>query len=450
MYTPALVEAATYTTQQRRHLMDLGFLISSMVMLLTFIPAPLIVPSMSDLGHPATIMAMFICGMWALSRTHPRLVTRGAQPLRWFIGFFYTTMLASYAAGLIRGMPTIEDNGAVRALIGTLGFCGVVLAMADGVHSRERLDGIIRVMLLGGAAMAVIGIMQAVLVFDITAYIQIPGLTYHGNLNGLEARGGSHYRVASTTGHYIEFSTVMALMLPFAVHMGRFSPTRPMRQWSGVAGALMFLAVPMAMSRTGIVALAVALIVMVPAWSWRMRFNLVIPCMSLLIMLIFAMPGLLGTVIGLFNNWDDDASVQGRANDWALIVEKGWMEGHWLFGRGHGTFIPTEYTWLDNQWLQQLLGGGIVGVIALALMHLVGIALASIAYRRATREADRHLAACLIAAQMIAIAVGFTFDSLGFHTYALFIAILTGASGVVWRLVPDPHPRKSGDDDGGR
>jgi hypothetical protein len=410
-----------------------------MVMILAFIPAPLTVPNLSELGHPSTLLALFICGVWVLSRTHPRLVTRGPQPLRWAVTFFFIALLASYAAGLMRGMPSIEDNAAIRAIIGTFAFCGVILAVADGVHQRERIDAIIRVMLLAGAIIAIIGIMQAVLVFDVTRYIQIPGLVYHGDLNGLEARGAL-YRVASTTGHYIEFSTLMALLLPFAVHMGRFSPSRPMRQWCAVSGALMFLALPIALSRTGIVALAVALIVMVPAWSWRMRFNLVVPSIGLLIMLVFAMPGLLGTLVGLFGNWDNDASVQGRDEDWQMIMDRHWLDGHWIFGRGQGTFIPTEYTWLDNQWLQQLVGGGIVGVAALASIHLAAIVMSAIAYRKATQIADRHLCACLIAAQMVAIAVGFTFDSLGFRTYAFFIAILTGMAGALWRIMTKPEP----------
>jgi hypothetical protein len=212
-----------------------------------------------------------------------------------------------------------------------------------------------------------------------------------------------------------------------------------MRQWSAMAGAVMFIALPIALSRTGIVALAVALIVMVPAWNWRMRFNLVIPSIGLLIVLVFAMPGLLGTLLGLFGNWDNDASVQGRDEDWEMIMDRGWLDGHWMLGRGQGTFIPTEYTWLDNQWLQQLVGGGIIGVAALGSLHLIAITLCAIAYRKATELADRHLCACLIAVQMVAIAVGFTFDSLGFRTYAFFTAILTGAAGALWRIITRPE-----------
>jgi hypothetical protein len=440
--TPRLLEGATYETAQRRHLFDVGFLVSIMVMLLAVIPSPLAVPALSDLGHPATLMSFLLFGAWAFSRIHSRFVTRGFQPMRWIMTFFFAAMLASYAAGLMRGMPTLEDNGAVRALIGTFGFMGVILCMADGVHSLSRLDGIVRVMLLGGAIMAVIGIMQAMLSFDITIYIQVPGLAYHGRLNGLEERGAGLYRVASTTGHYIEFSTVMAMMLPYAIHMGRFAPTRPMRQWAAIGGALMFLAVPMTMSRTGIVALAVALIVMVPAWSWRMRLNIVVPTLILLTSLIFIMPGLLGTIVGLFGGWDTDPSVQGREEDWQLIMDKGWLAGHWILGRGVGTFIPTEYTWLDNNWLQTLIGGGIVGIIALASLHVCAIWMAGLAYRR-SQGATRHLAACLISTQMIAIAVGFTFDSLGFRTYALFLMILTGAAGCLWRLTAPPKPAES-------
>jgi hypothetical protein len=168
-----------------------------------------------------------------------------------------------------------------------------------------------------------------------------------------------------------------------------------------------------------------------------MRLNIVVPTLILLTSLIFIMPGLLGTIVGLFGGWDTDPSVQGREEDWQLIMDKGWLAGHWILGRGVGTFIPTEYTWLDNNWLQTLMGGGIVGIIALSSLHLCAIWMAGLAYRR-SQGATRHLAACLISTQMIAIAVGFTFDSLGFRTYAYFLMILTGAAACLWRLTAPP------------
>jgi O-antigen ligase len=114
---------------------------------------------------------------------------------------------------------------------------------------------------------------------------------------------------------------------------------------------------------------------------------------------------------------------------------------HPWFGRGPGTFIPAVYGGrvLDNQWLGQLVETGALGVIALAALPIAGIVLAAIALRRSTRVEDRHLCAVLISTELIFLVVSGTFDSLGFSTYAITVALLTGMCGAVWRFT---HPAR--------
>ncbi len=95
---------------------------------------------------------------------------------------------------------------------------------------------------------------------------------------------------------------------------------------------------------------------------------------------------------------------------------------------------PDLYIILDNQWLYSVVTQGIVGLVALALMHLVAIWLATLAFRRSKSAEDRHLAMALICAQVISLLVGATFDSLSFTTFSTTWALLTGMCGAVWRL----------------
>jgi O-antigen ligase len=101
--------------------------------------------------------------------------------------------------------------------------------------------------------------------------------------------------------------------------------------------------------------------------------------------------------------------------------------------------VPKLYIVLDNQWLGTLVDSGILGVAALAAMHLTAIGLAARALRRSAAPEDRHLCACLIAVQLVAIAVGGTFDSFGFTTFATTVAVFIGLSGAMWRLT---HPAR--------
>jgi O-antigen ligase len=83
---------------------------------------------------------------------------------------------------------------------------------------------------------------------------------------------------------------------------------------------------------------------------------------------------------------------------------------------------------------------GIIGILALAALHITCIVLAAKALRRSTRDEDRHLCAALLSAQIIAIAVSATFDSLSFTTFSTVLALLSGICGAVWRFT---HPART-------
>ncbi|MEV1333407.1 O-antigen ligase family protein [Micromonospora costi] len=430
---PALVDPRTYATRRRRHLVDTPYLLSLVAVFACVIPAGQIVPQLTDLGRPTTLVALLLAVMWAVSRLHPRMTTRGPQPMRWVVMFYVVAVLLSYVAGLARGMPTIEANGADRALLATAALVGPMLAFADGVPNRSRLDAVLRALVYSAAIMAFIAIVQSSLRFDLLHYIKIPGLSSRDYGTGVPGEESARDGVASTATHYIEFGTIMAMTLPFAVHVARFSGTRTQRQLGAVSAALIFMSIPMAVSRTAILALAIVLLVMIPTLTWRMRFNLGVPMLALVMLLFVVRPGLLGSVRSLFTSWGHDDSIKGRTDDYSIV---GYLfsQRPWL-GRGQGTFIPTQYIFLDNQWLGHAISGGIVGIAALAALHVTAIVLAAIAMRRSSAVADRSLCACLITVQLVAIAVEYTFDALAFTTFVAVFSLLTGCAGAAWRLL---------------
>jgi O-antigen ligase len=359
--------------------------------------------------------------------------------LRWVAGTLAVATLLSYIAGLLRGLSTLESNAQDFALIATCEFLGVMLVAADGLPNWRRLNGVLRVWVGCASIMAVIGLAQSALKLDLTRYLVVPGLHLNADPLGFEGRGTAGLaRVASTATHYIEFATVAAMAVPFAIHFARFADTRRQRQMFAAAAALTAAAVPVSISRTGVVALAAALVVMVPIWSWRFRYSMLVAATGLFIVLIAARPGLLGTLRVLFTQSTDDPSIQGRTDDYAAVA-RWFAERPWL-GRGPHTLIPVLYRILDNQWLYTLVTGGLIGVAALLALHITCVSLAAIALRRSTRPADRHLCAALISAQLVAVVVGLTFDSLAFTTFSTTLALLAGICGAVWRFT---HPTRA-------
>src|SRR5262249_31430359 len=157
----------------------------------------------------------------------------------------------------------------------------------------------------------------------------------------------------------------------FAVHYARFAPTK--RQRHAFIGLALFIAaaIPISISRTAIVPLAATLVLMVPVWPCRIRYPLLGLAVLTSALLRPLNPALIGTITALFSKADEDPSISGRTEDYAHVEQ--WFSQRPILGRGPRTLIPDLYIILDNQWLYSLVTQGIVGLVALALMHLVAI-----------------------------------------------------------------------------
>ncbi|GIE31880.1 O-antigen polymerase [Actinoplanes italicus] len=440
-FEPSLLDENVYSSRRYRTTIDVATLVSICVVLLYVLPGTLIVPNLTYAGRPALLLCLLMFAWWCLARLSPRLLLVGPQPIRWFLGLYLIANVMSYIAGLLRGLPTQEANAQNFAMLQLFEFLGAALIVADGIQNWDRLNRVLRIMVYSAGFMGVVGILQATLKIDVSEYFVIPGLEVKGGLVGFGTRGDEgQFRIAGTTTHYIEFSAVVAMMVPFAIHVARFAETKFQRRFAALCGFLMAVSNPMSISRTGIVALALALIIMVPIWSWRLRYTFLYMGVAALGAITIAKPGVLGTLKAMFLNVGVDPSIEGRTNDYDLVGHF-YDQRPWL-GRGPRTLLadPVRDTILDNQWLYTLVTGGIIGVAALLILHIAAITLAVIALRRSKREQDRHLCVALISAQAVAVVVGGTFDSLYYTTFAITLALFIGMCGTVWRFT---HPART-------
>jgi O-antigen ligase len=436
-FEPTLVSAETYVTRRRPTYIDAAALLSIMVCLLTLIPARYILPGLTDLGRPALVVGFVLFFWWLLAHVSPRLAMTGPQPMRWAFFGYFATLLASYAVGYLRGLTSIEAGGADRTMLYFCVFGGVVLTAADGIPNWFRLRGLLKVLVTCASIVALIALVQYVTKFDLTRYIVIPGLQAKGWTPTFEERGDG-VRVASTTTHYIELAAFLATCLPFAIHFALFSK-RPQRRRLAILAALLMLGgVAATISRTGMLGLGIVVVVLVPVWTWRQRYNVLAVAAAGLAAAGAANPGLIRTLFHLFDNPSDNPAFTVRQARYPLafhyIAERPWL------GRGTGTWISPQYQIMDNQWLDTLLANGFIGAIAMAALHITGIVLASLAWKRAIRPEDRHLAAVLVSTQVMGLLVAGTFDSMSFLTYATTLALTLGLCGTVWRLT---HPART-------
>jgi O-antigen ligase len=434
---PTLLYERTYATRRRVTYVDAAILLSFMFILLGVLPARLIVPGATDLGRPSLLVGFALFLWWVITRFSTSLAMQGPQPIRWAFFGWLAVLLVGYAIGFLRGLTSIEANAADRTILYFCVFGGAVLTAADGLQNWVRLRSLLKALVGTATFVAAFGVVEYVMNRDLSYLLLVPGLQEKGWTPTLEDRGAGA-RVASTTGHYIELAAYLALVLPFAVHFAIYA-RRPRDRVAAIFCSVVIAAgIASTISRTGMVALAIMFLALVPVWGWRLRYNIGVMIIGLLAAGMAAKPGLFHTLFHLFDNPTDNSSISVRYERYPMafkyIAQRPW------FGRGTGTWVSPQYQVLDNQWLETLMANGIIGVAALAILHLIALSLAWTAVRRATRSDYRHVCAALISTQISALAIAATFDSLSFSTCATVIAFTVGCCGAVWRLT---HPMRT-------
>lgn len=426
------MSAATDSVVVRRHGDTVAFL-TVFVGLLILIPARLVFAPLGGAGRPAVIFGAVGAVWWGLDRILPKARSWRPNLVRQVIWLHLAVFGLTWTLGYGRGLPADEARATDRALIATLALTGVALLAADGIRDRRRLDVLLQRLTVLGAVLAVVGIVQFVTGVDLARKIVIPGLSLNRELYGIGQRGGPQFnRVAGTATHPIEFGVVCALLLPLALHYALFARSRVERQWRWIAVMLLALAVPFSLSRSGTVALVAGLLVLLPAWTRRIRHQALLVMVAGMVLLRSTIPGLLGTIRSLFKNLGSDPSVQGRTDDYDtvldLVSQRPW------FGRGPRTFLPEKYIVLDNQFLDTLVTMGAVGVFALALLFLGPLAVARRIHRSDHPEETRHLGRALAAGLLAATLTSFTFDSFSFPMFSGCLFLLIGCTGALLRL----------------
>lgn len=411
--------------------LDVTAFLSVWIALLVGISANQVVPGLGAIGSPAhlwALLAAILCvSGWLLPGSG---LDRGRHPVRVLLFIYFASGVLSFAVAMSRSLSELETTGAYRALLTTFAMVGLASLVADGVKNRERLDTLLRRLVGGLTFVSVIGILQ--FVTGLPWQFSVPGLTWNADLVGVGARSIFN-RPMSTAMHPIELSVVTAAALPIAIHYALYADTRRRRRNMATAAILIGIAMPLAVSRSGILALFVALGVLAIGWSWRRRLNALLVALVAVPVMWAAVPGLVGTFLSLFGNQRFDPSIQARIERgplvMALVRERPW------FGIGSGTFSVEEYFLLDNQVRVTMIETGIVGLVVLGLLLVGGIAVASIVARVPDVDPSAAHLGQAVAAAIAGLSISlFTFDALFYRILTGTLFLLLGVAGALWRF----------------
>jgi len=425
---------------RRRPSADGRSALTGFCVLLLLIPAVLVFGPLGAAGSPAVLCGLGLLAWWLCVRMVPGLpIARGYQPVRIAVAVFAVAVVLSYLYGSLSALTGTERSGADRGLLMVASWSGIALVAADLLRARRSIETLLKRLVVLGAVIAAIGVLQFTSVIDIAGAVKIPGLSVNGVFQTVQT-GGPVRRVAGTASHPIEYGMVLALILPFAFHY-TFAATRRKGMW-WLMTILIGVALPMSLSRSAILAVAAELIVLFWIWPPRRRLAAVAVAPVFLVALRLVIPGLVGTMVSLFSNAANDPSLQGRADSrsaaGALIIRSPWL------GRGFNTYIPANFLELglqgvnhgslDNQYLGSMVEMGAVGLIALIMLLLVSMGVARGIRARSSDPETRNLGQAFFAA-FLATAIGMaTFDGLGFAMFTGLFMLLLGTAGALWRV----------------
>jgi len=408
--------------------LDVVTLVTAYLAVLLFIPSSLIFSPLGGAGTPATVLSLLILLWYAASWLTGKVVPSSAgRPIRLAILAFALAILASFVAGMTRAIPSVEALSAGRGLIIVLSWSGLVLVLSQGISRYEQIDIIMRRAVVFGSVVAVIELFEFYTGLNVTNYLQVPGLSVNGDFSTLVTRG-AFFRPSSTAIDPIEFSVAMAILLPFALHQA-LDPARSsrIRRWLPVA--LIAFAIPVTVSRSGIVGAAVALLLLVPTWNPAQRRGFLIALLPGLAVVRVAAPGLLGTLSAYFADlFNTEGNVRATrvaawSLDWPYVVARP------VFGRGWDTFLPATYSWTDDMYLLTLVEAGVVGLICLILLYLTGIQCGAAGRRKTKDPRRRHFGQALVASIAAAAVTSATFDSISFPMVGGLTFLVLGIAG---------------------
>ncbi|MBD3782027.1 MAG: O-antigen ligase family protein [Micrococcales bacterium] len=414
----------------RRTPPDALLVLSGLVLVLLGVPSELIVAPLGAAGTPAQILGILLLLWWLVSRLSPRGPgVEGIGPVKWLLLALALAFMLSYIRGVGEPGSMAERNSADRAVLSLMAWSGILLSVADGLASRERLDRLLRLVAAGVVGIAVLGMVQFFFGIDIAHLFTIPGLSTNHSFGSLVQRSDFR-RVSGTTIHPIEFGVVLSMALPLIIHFAIHSKERRWLWW-GSAASVAF-ALPMSVARTAMLGGAVSMLIAFWGWPRRIKLRALLMVPPGLVAMSILVPGLLGTIRGLFLNASTDPSTTGRLEDydavWFYFTQDPWT------GRGIGTFIPSLYRTLDNQYLGTLVETGLVGLLTLLALLGGGVLTTFVLRERLTGPADRSLASALGAALAVPFVAMVTFDGLAFPMCAGLTFLLLGAVASMWRL----------------
>lgn len=405
---------------------DATTLLTFYLVLLWAIPSAMIVPALGSAGGPASLVGVGCFFWWAWCRVQQADPSGlGVQPVRVAMLTWMLIMLVVYAHAMAGPIPGDEISVADNGILRMLAMGGVLLLANDGITTYDRFQTFVRRLALAAGAVAVLGLVQYGTHQLWVDRLSIPGLVLTSFGTEVGGRGG-FVRPSGTSASPIEYGVVLAIALPVVIALCAKSQRNHL-----VYRLLllpMIISIYFSVSRSAYLCALIGVAVLAMSWNGRQRIAAFFVLIAATAGMYVSVPGLLGTIVGLFSNASEDPSVASRTASYDIAGV--FVANSPIVGRGFGTFLP-RYWILDNGYLGLLIEGGVVGLVGLLAVFVSGVLAARQARRWSTNDGDRQLATALMAS-IVAGATGMAFfDTFSFPQSAGGVFLALGLAGAM-------------------
>lgn len=403
------------------------------LVLLCAIPSYLTLPMLGSIGRPSVLWGLAGIAWWLFFRLQRVTSISSAS---WYTKIaallFFSSILLTSAIANLMGQPSHLATTSQSSLIRTISWAGIVLVAMDGIPNKERLLVLLRRVALTGALLSLLGLAQFFTKEALIDRIAFPGFIADDSVGYTFDRGG-FIRSSATAAHPLEYGAVLCFSIPLAFVLAHVDRQRGiLRRWLPLA--LVAFASAISMSRSAIIGIVVGVVLAVPVIPSRMQLRAVLGVIGLGAVLAFTVPGMIGTLRGLFLGISEEPSSVSRIDSAGQALDIALRNP--FFGQGLSAFSPTEII-LDNQMLLMLIELGVFGVLT-----FMGLVLSCVVAGWRVARASRYKEWKYIGTPVSAgLAAGSTtllfFDGLSFAMCAGFLFLMIGIAGSLPRIQND-------------
>jgi O-antigen ligase len=258
---------------------------------------------------------------------------------------------------------------------------------------------------------------------------------------------GNPPTIVGPTQHGLALASMLTMALPFAVlpllESGRTGGQRV--RYLIVIGLI--LAASLSTTEKTAMLAPIAAFMVLARYKRQLLRLVPIAIIALIPVIHFAAPGALGGLENLIPGANQTDYTDGRAGDYAAVAPD--ILSHVVIGRGYGTLDPQNwrvYRILDNQYLDEVFGVGMVGLIAYLAIIAGALGTAHAVIKEGGKRAPPTLAAAAGCAAFGLVSA--TYDAMGYPEAAysfLFVAgIIAVAAGERRQLLDAAAARVAG------